>query len=282
MCNARNHWSGCTCGFGGDTGGGGYSGVISRRWKIDDTDSPLTFNTTCWWCDQPVFFYRNEYGGCALFDRLGWPWQLHSCWEEHREQQVYQKMRVRAALENADYDGTGYTVAGELVAAPRKEGAVVDVQGFIADLAVSETSYAGDIEIDANAPDWTQIQLATGDDELYPFWLPSSWTELLHAYDQVRLKGKWLRQDGEPVLFASHMEVRSWNSRRKLTRGIAALGNEVLTCSYCGIRLYGDRDWGFDPKLRVECTTCCRMRCLVAPKSLVRVCRIITEKNWEA
>ncbi len=47
----------------------------------------ITFYTECWWCGEPVYFHRNEDGGCVLFDRLGPPWPIHSCWEEHKNQQ---------------------------------------------------------------------------------------------------------------------------------------------------------------------------------------------------
>jgi len=43
----------------------------------------ITFLTTCWWCNSLVYFHRNEDGGCALFDELGYPWPVHKCWKEY-------------------------------------------------------------------------------------------------------------------------------------------------------------------------------------------------------
>lgn len=47
----------------------------------------ITFYTECWWCGDPVYFHRNENGGCVLFERLGSPWPIHECWEQHKKEQ---------------------------------------------------------------------------------------------------------------------------------------------------------------------------------------------------
>ncbi|MEW8342226.1 MAG: hypothetical protein AB2708_20455 [Candidatus Thiodiazotropha taylori] len=46
-----------------------------------------TFSTKCWWCGEAVYFHRNNNGGCVLFESLGKPWPIHSCWEQHKSQQ---------------------------------------------------------------------------------------------------------------------------------------------------------------------------------------------------
>lgn len=45
-----------------------------------------SFKTNCWSCGESVFFYRNENGGCALFDQLGGPWPIHPCWEQYKKE----------------------------------------------------------------------------------------------------------------------------------------------------------------------------------------------------
>lgn len=84
MCNAWNHSSYCTCGWGGDGhsgGGGGGSGYQGwgavASWGGGSTlDSP---NAICPECDEPVFFIRPQNGGAVWFDELGWPWPKHPC-----------------------------------------------------------------------------------------------------------------------------------------------------------------------------------------------------------
>lgn len=39
-------------------------------------------NARCPVCLEPVWFFRNERGGCAYFDAIGKPWPLHPCMEQ--------------------------------------------------------------------------------------------------------------------------------------------------------------------------------------------------------
>ncbi|NCU22204.1 hypothetical protein DZC41_01570, partial [Acinetobacter haemolyticus] len=53
--------------------------VKNRAYKhLQDKKS---FVIRCWWCEKYVYFFRNENGGCALFEKLGSPWIVHPCWE---------------------------------------------------------------------------------------------------------------------------------------------------------------------------------------------------------
>jgi hypothetical protein len=93
MCNASNHPFGCTCGFGGDTGGSGLSQVYntSLRGLGGSATPPFDFsqglaferyidpNARCPVCGVSVFFYQSPYGGRVFFDALGPPWPKHPC-----------------------------------------------------------------------------------------------------------------------------------------------------------------------------------------------------------
>ena len=99
MCNAANHPSGCDCGFGGDTGGGGrHWGSVSNfvenyappsfGWARDHggtVESYVNPNAHCPVCGRSVFFYRSPYGGRAFFDDLGWPSPKHGCTDNRGE-----------------------------------------------------------------------------------------------------------------------------------------------------------------------------------------------------
>lgn len=105
MCNAWNHPPDCNCGWGGDTGGGGFSrsnasfnlsSLLSQsstykatlqRTLSPELRSAETRRTACWWCGALVYYHTNGYGDSVLFDDLGHPWQVHHCWLEHRKKQ---------------------------------------------------------------------------------------------------------------------------------------------------------------------------------------------------
>lgn len=98
-----NHFPSCSCGWCGGPRSGqrrrgtirrcdesGYSvsaGCSAKPSATPQTDEAQTGPTECWWCGAPVYFHTNGYGDAVLFDSLGVPWQVHSCWEEHRENQ---------------------------------------------------------------------------------------------------------------------------------------------------------------------------------------------------
>lgn len=42
----------------------------------------------CLWCGDPVYYFRSEKGGFALFDALGKPWPVHCCWAERQREVV--------------------------------------------------------------------------------------------------------------------------------------------------------------------------------------------------
>jgi hypothetical protein len=101
MCNAANHSPSCDCGFGGDTGGGGWHwGTVSNftrhytapsfGWARDHggtVESYVNPNAHCPVCGCPVFFYRSPHNGRVFFDSLGWPWPKHPCTDNRGEPQ---------------------------------------------------------------------------------------------------------------------------------------------------------------------------------------------------
>jgi len=93
-----NHYPSCTCGW--CSGGGGrpfnnldlsdlrnFTSYTARTTCVStsNTDSARTHRTICWWCGAEVYYHTNGYGDSVLFDSLGSPWQVHSCWDRHRE-----------------------------------------------------------------------------------------------------------------------------------------------------------------------------------------------------
>jgi len=88
MCNAWNHPTGCTCGWGGE----GHFGrkrhpddahAVSSYWWVppitQTRESYVNPNAFCPKCDASVFFYQSPNGGRVFFDELGPPWPKHPC-----------------------------------------------------------------------------------------------------------------------------------------------------------------------------------------------------------
>jgi hypothetical protein len=102
MCNAWNHWPGCTCGWGGEGhSGSGYSGgpriryptVCRRGFGFSGSNfgsssmselaaelgHSLVFPVLCKYCGAPVYLFASPDGGFAVFDQLGPPWPKYWC-----------------------------------------------------------------------------------------------------------------------------------------------------------------------------------------------------------
>lgn len=87
-----NHYSWCTCGWcSGGSGGGGWATYVSdfinnsskETIFVEEEREAKTHLTTCWWCGETVFYHTNGKGDSVLFDRLGWLWEVHSCWADY-------------------------------------------------------------------------------------------------------------------------------------------------------------------------------------------------------
>lgn len=82
-CNAWNHSADCTCGWGGDTGGGGFRAVpvpTGFEWRTQRNHATYTNpNARCPVCGAEVFYCQFLNGGRVFFDKLGPPWPKHEC-----------------------------------------------------------------------------------------------------------------------------------------------------------------------------------------------------------
>jgi len=100
MCNAWNHSAGCGCGFGGDTGGGGWAAPpVPLRgtrsiWRYRDEN--FCRPTSCPICGAAVYFVRHN-GGSVWFDELGPPWLKHGCFDDEPAAANLRTQLTRAA-----------------------------------------------------------------------------------------------------------------------------------------------------------------------------------------
>ena len=259
MCNAWNHSPDCTCGWGGEGHLGrrapGYA--ASASWSIRNSQGRLAYPTSCWWCNAQVFFYRNEAGGCALFDALGWPWPLHACWEEYREQMLD---RVESELNDVSFNGTFYKQALKEVMRP--EGAeTIGVQGYVSDnhaLYREEDRVVVRLKSSSRA---TTVPLVTVEvcvgEAGYRFLMPEDVAKELSDYSPIEIRGVWLKRGGRWRLFSTAFRTVEPGRRRPSFRTVT---NIQPKCSYCGEPLSSALRWGFDSDAMVECASCGALR----------------------
>jgi hypothetical protein len=87
MCNAWNHPAGCTCGWGGDghsgSSSGGFGSYTIGCFSWQHRGENFCRPTTCPRCGSEGYFVRHN-GGSVWFDKLGWPWPKHCCFDDDR------------------------------------------------------------------------------------------------------------------------------------------------------------------------------------------------------
>jgi hypothetical protein len=135
-CNAWNHPSNCKCGWGGDTGGGGWSSrpAATSSWtRTSAIPPPIRLsctipNATCPVCGATVFFYVSPHGGRVFFDSLGPPWPKHPCTDNPRVAVTrLGSGAVRAPRPPPEWKSEGWSVLSNL--AIRQEGKCTFVTG---------------------------------------------------------------------------------------------------------------------------------------------------------
>lgn len=58
--------------------------------NLSQTEVTKTRPKKCWWCGEKVYYYTNGFSDSILFDSLKWPWEIHKCWIEHRQERTTQ------------------------------------------------------------------------------------------------------------------------------------------------------------------------------------------------
>lgn len=263
MCNAWNHSPGCMCGWGGE-GHLGRRGpddsvdLDSREWSLTDLGGLLTHPTTCWWCGAQVYFHRDENGGCVLFEELGPPWPVHTCWEDYmRSPQILTK--VESELESLGFNGSFYRPQGVRQAKPDSDATQVSISGYVADnhalyqekRVAQLPSYRHSATIDL-----VTIEVSA-ENKLYPFLVPETYARDIPDFSFVEVRGSWQRRGRRWHLLATALRRIQPAGRR------GAFVTQLVVdsaCSVCGRELTLDASWGLDDEGFRECGVCGSMR----------------------
>lgn len=273
MCNAWNHWKGCTCGFGGDTGGGGV--VTHRAWSLfDNSREAVTRPTTCWICGASVYFYRDENGGCALFDQLGAPWQVHPCWDLHRRERSYAMMHVNNTLVSAKYRGTIDLWEYEDVDPPSRTSGLRTLTGVVARKGHYSTTMGPHPD---GAGEWIDLSVLCGK-RVYPVLVPKPVADLVPNNVPVEVTVRWIRHPDETNLFACTLTRYNGNGTLRFQRKCARI-DSILRCEYCGRRVDTNEDWGFDQNFSLECHPCANLRRGMPPSKFISTLKRIVKIN---
>src|SRR5881296_3639331 len=268
------------------SGSSGVHTMISsaprREWTIASRTRPLTYRTRCWWCDEPVFFHTNGYGDCVLFDDLGWPWPIHSCWAEHvAAERVAAIVKVEVDLDAIGFDGRFYRPREQTVQ-PGRPGKQVSVDGYVADnhglyeqpqlirLSVSEHS--------STAP-FVRVDVVDSEGHMLPFLFPEAIGRDIPDYSLVRVRGIWLVHDGQPHLIATSLRRRSFRPGSTGELSTWRRRRPLGTCQYCGRRLSRHDTWGFGPNAHSECGECSAARGSSTPRQFLARCRRIVKRH---
>jgi hypothetical protein len=272
MCNAWNHELYCECGFGGETA---YYGTGSHEWTLDSHSRSLTHVVECWWCGAEVFFFRDERGGCALFDALGAPWEVHSCWEEYQTDRRAALQTVEQDMRAAGYEGSYDADDYEEATAPSRHSILKSFWGVVVGvdepLALMALRALGN---ESTAGELVTIHVLVGSTRFPVRVLPRMAEGVVNGC-AICVAARWLMHADEPTLFGTCLElvdVKGATTRRTQWRQMARLR---LKCGFCGTSLKADQEWQVLSNGNLECQTCGEMRGDMEISRFVRQCRRI-------
>lgn len=267
MCNALGHPPGCPCGFGPRHGRAGPAAA-----RIDPAQfirvpgrivaERLWYATSCWWCRRPVFFFRNENGGCALFDESGAPWQVHECWRLHSEAQRRgaQAHYERQATQPRPPVHQAVPVDGETR---------VRVAGYVVRVQPEPVRFRRDPSTRTAA--FASVHVCDKQNRLYHLLVPEPGARKIVKLDAVRAPAAWLPRAGSWHLFADTVRLEGGLDRLAVAIPGAPLALPAL-CAYCGDPVREDTEWGIDSGHRLECATCSGLRGRVSEEEFLLHC----------
>ena len=197
----------------------------------------MTSATECWWCGESVFFHTNGNGDCVLFDSKGWPWPIHPCWQNHRDETQRRGglRQLETQLEHRGYDGTTFSfpydtpipdedddidlveykrvMTNQYVRSRFEDDSskrFVRVAGFLS----QKTGTGLELSLDGSCEEWCEIEITTTDSTRY-FFVPRQVSDSLSKFALIRIAGRWCKIRGDYFLIGTRID-----SPETLGRGV--------------------------------------------------------------
>ena len=209
-------------------------------------------------CGKLVYFFRDEHGGCALFDKPGYPWPPHECWQ-YREPEL--RRQIATELKQRHFEGRWYTLGG-CPFRPAKGDS--DFRGVVF-VSRGATLQPREVQIKAHRRSRTielvekrcGIVVPHGHRERYiDVTIPLEREELFSPYTLHEVVAKRVKHGARwRWIVVAHREA--YPGRKPSGRLANILGIQSR-CYYCCDSI--TNRWGFDDKGREECLTCARRR----------------------
>lgn len=278
MCNAWNHDASCECGFGGDTGGSlAFSG--HDHWSLSSHRHNLVYVTRCWWCGADVYFFKDQRGGCALFDDLGAPWQVHQCWEDHREARRAAIASAEASMYAEGFTGQYDEEDYPLVAPPSRAGFVRPFWGMIVGIDVPLHLRALRL-LGRNTSEAILCTVHVSvEGERYAVVVLERMTSGLSNGSPIRVSARWVHSRDEPVLCGFGLSTVDVSGSPIYRVRWSAMAMRRLACALCGVRIHNGQHWTALQSGKLECDACHQMRGEYTPRAFVRHCRRVVRHS---
>ena len=216
-----------------------------------------------------------------MFDALGKPWPVHSCWKEHCEERNYTLFSVKTDLIVAGYNGRFYKPTGKKCTHPVNSELSIAVDGYVADNHVwyqpGKITFLRSSRGASSAP-LVKIEIADSNESLFPFLVPESTARLIDDYELISVKGLWIKRGRRWLLFATELSIYMPGKRKgAILTGIPFL--DPFVCSLCGESIPETGSWGLDAECNFECSFCGKARGKLAPREFIDHCYKVVERN---
>lgn len=212
MCNAYNHPPGCNCGFGGGRGSKGGSKGGRPSSNVDLYAQPKTQPIKCWWCSSSVYYHTNGYGDSVLFNSLGYPWQIHECWQEHKDEIHHQKIETNVLQ----------PYISDFVKTPTSQKSLTEkIIGYIIDNHIFHTNretFTLSINGSISKYKWIYIDVSDEKERYFRFLIPS---HLAYDYKNssiVEILGQWIKKENRYILVVAEISKINYPSGNKVKK----------------------------------------------------------------